>query len=359
MKAKKARKTVLIVGLVLTFIFSFLMLNFTASATLAAEPIILSMAPTTSGPPPALGLTTVFIDWANLLEVRSNGRLKIEIYWGESLAKGRDLVAAVSTGIADIGILCPHLEPGKIPLAGVCHLPGIGTHMWPRAQAYWELLHEGPLKSEMDRFNLHPIALHLLTDIGMVTNIPIKTVDDMKGQKIAAGGPVAETLQILGAVPINMSPGEQYDLLKKGTIKGITAPISAINDFKFYEPGKYFTRWQFGQRQGAAVINKDAYNKLPVDIQKIITDSSLLMVRLAYEDFVFSDNIAIEAMKKNGVEFFEPSPADQAKVKEVQAVLADKWAEALEKDGLPARKVLARFKELVQKYEEVGCNPYK
>lgn len=357
MKAKKANRTILVIGLVFTFVFSFLILNFTTMTASAAEPIVLSMAPSSCPPPPAEGQTLVFTNQMKLLEERTNGKLKVEIYWGQSLAKSRDLITATQTGICDIAKVNPHYEPGKAPLAGVSHQPGIGTHMWPRARAYWDLMNEEPIKSELGKFNLHPIGLALITDLGMLTNMPIKTVADIKGNKIAGGGATGETIKLLGGVPIHMSPGEEYALLKKGTIKGICAPYGAIYDFKFYEAGKYFTTWKLGCRIGAVVMNEDVYKKLPADIRKVIDDSWLDMINIAYEDFVQTDEKAIKTMKENGVEFFDPSPTEAAKIKKVQSGMADRWAEDLESKGLPAKKLLARYKTLVEKYEKV--NPYK
>jgi len=357
MKAKKVNRTILVIGMVLGFGFSFLTLNFATMTASAAEPIVLSMAPSSCPPPPAEGQTLVFTNQMKLLEERTNGRLKVEIYWGQSLAKARDLVTAGQTGIADIVKVNPHYEPGKLPLSGVAHQPGIGTHMWSRARAYWDMMNEEPIKSEIEQYNLHSIGLALITDLGMLTNKPVKTIDDIKGNKFAAGGAVGELIKSLGGVPIHMSPGEEYDLLKKGMTRGICAPYGAIFDFKFYEAGKYFTSFKLGSRIGGVAINGDTWKKLPADIRKIIDDSWLDMINIAYEDFIATDEKAIKTMKENGVEFFDPDPSAVAKVLQIQAGMADKWAESLEAKGLPAKEVLARYTELVEKYDKV--NPYK
>ncbi|MBN2061002.1 MAG: TRAP transporter substrate-binding protein DctP [Deltaproteobacteria bacterium] len=350
-------KKLLVISAAFMIVLLTIILNFTALKVLAAEPIVLSMAPSSAFPPPAAGQTTVFANQMKLLEERTNGRLKVEIYWGQSLAKGRDLVTAVQTGIADIAKINPHYEPGKLPLSNIAHMPGIGTHMWPRSRAVWDLYQEEPLKSEYDQFNLHPIGLAVITDQGLMCNEPVKMVEDIKGNKFAGAGIVGETIKLLGGVPIHLTPGEEYDLLKKGMIKGICAPLGAVYDFKFYEGGKYFTRFQLGHRTGAVVMNGDVYRKLPDDIRKVIDDAWLDMINISYEDFNKTDEMAIKIMKETGVEFIDPSPEDVAIVRKAQAKLVKNWADDLEGKGLQANKLLARYTELVEKYEKV--NPYK
>ena len=62
-------------------------------------------------------------------------------------------------------------------------------------------------------------------------------------------------------------------------------------------------------------------------------------------------------MKENKIEILEVSDADLAAIQKVQAGQVDKWAEDLESKGLPAKKLLAEYKSLVEKYEKT--NPYK
>lgn len=357
MKVKRERKTVLIAGLVFTFVLSFIIMGFTASSASAAEPIVLSMAPSASPGPPAEGQTTVFINQMKLLEKNTNGRLKIEIYWSQSLAQGRELVTATQKGICDIGVLAPYREPGKIPLCGIGQQPGIGDHMWPRARAYWDVINEGPVRSELDQYGLYPITLALISDSALISNKPIRSIADLKGQKIAAGGVNGETIKMLGGVPVSIMPTDEYGVLQKGTITGIVLPWSAVNDFRFYEVGKYFINFQFGCRIGPTVVNGDTWKKLPADIQKVINDAWLDMINIAYEDYIKGDVKAKKVMEENNVQIFEPSDADKAEAKKVQAVLVNKWAEDLENKGLQAKKVLADYSTLVEKYGKE--NPYK
>jgi TRAP-type C4-dicarboxylate transport system substrate-binding protein len=213
------------------------------------------------------------------------------------------------------------------------------------------------LKSEFGKFGLRPIGLFLITDTALLCSAPIQTVADLKGKRIASRGVQSDTLSALGAVPMAMAPPEMYDGLKKGILDAVACPAVAVYDFKLYEGGKYYATFQFGSQVQPVVIREKTWEKLPADIQKMINDSRDDMVRIAYEDFVASDDFVMDVMKENKIEILEVSDADLAAIQKVQAVQVDKWAEELESKGLPAKKLLEEYKALVEKYEKT--NPYK
>ena len=41
--------------------------------------------------------------WAEELEKRTGGRIKVQIFWLESLVKGKDMLPAIQSGYTDIG----------------------------------------------------------------------------------------------------------------------------------------------------------------------------------------------------------------------------------------------------------------
>lgn len=357
MKGTKKSKKVVIIGLVITVVFSFLILNCSIIPASAAEPIILALAPAACAPPPTGGMTLMISEQMKLLEKRTDGRIKVDIYWGQSLAKQNDLVKAIETGICDIAKLNPQNEPGKIPLSSIGQLPGTGTHMWPIAMAYRDAMKEGPLRDELNKHSMRPLTLTILPSTVLVSKMPIRTVAEMKGKKLSAFGIYGQIISSLGAVPIAMAPGEQYDGLKKGTIDGNTCPKMAVVDFKFYESCKYYTDFQFGFAITPMVIREETFTKLPADIQKIMTDSELDLLNKAYEVTVEEDSKTTKVLKENNVEFFEPSDADKAAVLEAQTKICDKWAEDMENKGLPGKKFLSDFRAIVAKYEKI--NPHK
>ncbi|MDD5702041.1 MAG: TRAP transporter substrate-binding protein DctP [Dehalococcoidales bacterium] len=324
------------------------------TATTTTQPIVLSMAPINCGPPPAAGLTEVLSKWAESIQTKSNGRVQIDIYWAQALSPVNQIVNATSTGLADIGAVAQAQEPGKLPMSMVCQLPGFGDNYSAQCLAFWELMNQEPLLSEYAKFNTLPLAVNFVPDYKLISTKPISTAADIKGKKIACAGFIAQTIQSLGGVPIAMSPPEQYEGLQKGTIDGNGAPYSAILDFKFYEVAKYISDFNLGGRLQPILINKDSWNKLPADIQKIFKDSIPDIIQYNIEATLGKGEplfpLTEELIQDNDIQLIKIADSEHAIVTKIQAGQADAWAAEQEKAGIPANKLLADYRALIEKY---------
>jgi TRAP-type C4-dicarboxylate transport system substrate-binding protein len=313
------------------------------------------MAPGGDNPPPAQGYTKAAADFVDLIQERTNGRVKIQVYWSQTLVKQNEIVSALQAGTADIGQLVPHVETGKIPLSMIGQQPGIGNDLWARISAFYDLCNQDPVKSELAKYNIKTISAMGASETYIMSKQPIRTLAELKGKKIAATGVQAQVVTALGGVPVTMGPTDQYTSLDKGTIDGIAAPLAAVGDFKFYEVGKYYTYIPCGPRVIQVGMNEDSWNKLPADIQKVFIDSVPDFIIAATDAVVKTgDPEAIQTMKDNNVEFISLNAADMDAVNKVLASLADQWAAGMGDDG---KKVLSDFRALVDKYEKIS--PYK
>jgi TRAP-type transport system periplasmic protein len=326
----------------------------TATSSTAIQPIVLRLAPGGSNPPPAGGLTTAVNEFANIIQKRTNGRVKVEIYWTQTLVSENNIVTALQNGTADIGQISSHKETGKVPLSMVGQLPGIGTDLWARISAFYELGNQDPEKSELAKYNIKTISSIGMTDQMIISKNPIRSLSDLKGKKVAAAGIAAEEITALGAVPVTMSPPDQYTGMDKGTIDAISTPIAAIYDFKFYEVSKYLTYLPCGPRVYIIGMNQDKWNSLPADLQKIFSDSVPDFVTAATDAYINTNKESLKVLQDKKFEFINLSDSDMATVAQIQAAQADKWATGI---GDPGKKILGDFRTLVEKYEKIS--PYK
>ena len=329
-----------------------------STSAAAINPIVLKYAPASLQPSPILGQTLTVTEQLKLLEARANGKIKMDIYWSETLAKATDLTSAISSGLTDMTHLRPYGEPGKLPLSTIGEMPGISDDLWALSWAYWDLIRQEPLSTELAKYKARPIWILFTQQVQIISKAPIRTLGDLKGKKVAAGGIAAEELKSLGSVPLSMAPIEQSQGLLQGTIDAIAAPIDAMYSFKFYESGKYVTNFALGPRIQPVVINQDTWNKLPADVQKTFTDSVPDMINLAYTTIIKDTNEAVlKELANSKVEIIELSAADKAEVQKIRAAYGDQWADGQEKAGLPGKKVLADYRTLAAKYEQTS--PYK
>jgi TRAP-type C4-dicarboxylate transport system substrate-binding protein len=194
----------------------------------------------------------------------------------------------------------------------------------------------------------------------LIANKPIRSMADLQGKKVAASGVAATIYKLLGAVPLAMSPTEQYEGLSRGTIDAISAPQDAIQAFKFYEVGKYFSTINTVPRIHPVVFNQGFWDSLSPDIQKVLIDAVPDLLKSAYESlYVTTADVAWKAITDPAqkVEIINWSAADTAQVNKVMSDYANTWATDTDAKGLPGTKVLNDYRALAEKYAPLS--PYK
>ena len=97
--------------------------------------------------------------------------------------------------------------------------------------------------------------------------------------------------------------------------------------------------------------NKDFYDKLPADLKDLFynTQEPLAMAATKVSMFDFNKT-ALATYKERGVEMITLAPAELQRWRDFAAPTVDKWAADLEKDGQPAKALLADLKRLTEKY---------
>jgi TRAP-type C4-dicarboxylate transport system substrate-binding protein len=328
-----------------------------ATATSIVQPITLKFAP--GGMPNDKALFGGLPQWKAEVEKRTQGRVKIDVYYGETLAKGKENIDALQSGLADVIFPAPHHQPGKLPLFTLGNVPGLTSDYWAKAMAWFELLTtENAFADEFGKYNGHIIGTAYYSPCGLLAPTKLDTLAQLKGLKISAQYPASDIVAKFGAAPLSITPAEQYEGMLRKTFDALAEPIAASVDFKHYEVAKNFTWFNFGDRDHALVINKTAFAKLTPGDQKVIDDLAPDYVKMAYASAM--DGLVptgMDIMKNNGVNFFSPSADDQAKCLAAADELAAKWITEMDGKGLPGTALMTKYKALIKKYESLS--PYK
>ena len=115
----------------------------------------------------------------------------------------------------------------------------------------------------------------------------INSVDDLAGLKMRIPGFAGEVLAKLGAKPTNIPPGELYTALERNTIDALEWVGPSLDlrmGFHKIAP-YYYTGWHEPATELQFMVNEKAYNKLPKDLQKILT---IAMKTAAYDMYIQS-----------------------------------------------------------------------
>ena len=154
-------------------------------------------------------------NWAKEIEKRTNGRVKINVYAGGTLAKAPETYTAVTGGIADIGMSCFAYTRGRFPVMEAVDLP-LGYPDGKTATRAANEFYKKMKPAELD--DVKVLYLHAHGPGLLHTKKPVKTIADMKGLKVRSTGFSAKVVTALGGVPVAMAQPATYEALQKGVV---------------------------------------------------------------------------------------------------------------------------------------------
>ncbi|WP_029009675.1 TRAP transporter substrate-binding protein [Azospirillum halopraeferens] len=301
---------------------------------------------------PAVSTThkDLFQVWADKVKQDSNGRIAVDIYPSQTLAKAPAQYEAVKSRIADMAATVQGYTANRFPLTQVVELPGVVDNAAHGSCIIQSLYEEGLIADEykdtrpLFMFTHGPGHLH-------TTSKAITSPDDLAGLRIRRPtAVVAKILEEVKAQPVGMPAPESYQAMQRGTIDGVSLPWEGAHAFRLNELAKHHTEVGLYTLSFIVTMNKELYEGLPADLKKVIDDNSgKAWTTLAAKVFDDLDTEGRAAAVKAGhqivtIEGGAKNPAWQPVVERAtEAYLAE-----VEGQGLPARKVYARALELAQ-----------
>jgi TRAP-type C4-dicarboxylate transport system substrate-binding protein len=231
-----------------------------ASAAQADEPTTLRFAIPGSGPQsPTWAL--LWQPWIQKVEADADGTLKLQTYFGGTLANLFNVYDRVGSGVAEIGTGVQGSVGGKFPGSSVVELPSdiAGKEGAP---GFWKIFQDGLISAEYTETK--PIFLFIYPQSFLNTTKPIAKLDDVKGLKIATLTRAdAEVANRLGGAPVTTNPAEVYEMLQRGGANGIIIGWLGLVGFKLAEVTNNHVVVGLGSGGAFLVTNKEAYAKLP------------------------------------------------------------------------------------------------
>ena len=222
------------------------------------------------------------LKFKEMVETKSNGRLKITIYPAGQLGFDRDLIEGLQFGTIDLGYITSSPLGNFIPGFAALDMPFLFKG-WDHVEKVLQQPFMQDLYKTGDDKGLYPMAL-LPRGFRSVTNSrrPINTVADFRGLKIRViESPVfVSTFEALGATVTAMSWGEVFTALQQGAIDAEENSINTIHNERLFEVQKYVSLTEHIFALTTFVASKASFDKLPPDLQTLIRESAVEASRL-------------------------------------------------------------------------------
>lgn len=205
--------------------------------------------------------------WANELEAKTGGRVKVEVlHGGTPLGRVTEQSSQVRAGTVDIALGLRGAEGDRFPGSSIIELPFLVRDSLSGSRALWALYQDGLLTDEYKDYKLLALSVH---DPGLIHTISKRVVNlaDLKGVRLRSPNKsVSAALEHVGAVPVFLLPNEVMPAVKDGKVDGIVTnwanPLQGFNDHM-----KFHTDTQFYASAFFVVMNQAKYSSLPVDVR--------------------------------------------------------------------------------------------
>ena len=235
-----------------------------------------------------------------LVDERSGGKLKIEIFPGGQLGAMLDEVEGVKMGTQDITMVygidrfCPELSLFNYPFVF-------------RDEPHLYKVMSGPLGQQYIKDNM--VKKHNIRIIGMIyhgvrmltTNAdhPVTKPEDVKGLRLRTPDITGwiKAWQSVGADVTAFPWGELYMALKQGVVDAQENPLASIRSMKFYEVQKNIVLTGHIMDYPFVLMNEKKFQKLDKELQDILVQ--------AFEEARLWSIKEVDREEKENIKFFK------------------------------------------------------
>ena len=181
-----------------------------------------------------------------------------------------------------------------------------------------------------------------------MANVPLKKLEDFKGQKVSLVGKYFGRWLPEGATAVVRPMHDRYDLLRTGVVNIDFLPFEHFYAWKIPEVAKYYVEVNIlGATFGPIFMNRKIFFSLPENLQKIIRqagiDTEMYMAKTLIPKWWAKAKKAFEA---SGVEIIEFPESEKARWVQQINDIPSEWAAEVEAKGYPGNKIVKRWQEI-------------
>jgi C4-dicarboxylate-binding protein DctP len=237
-----------------------------------------------------------------LVEERTRGRVRVEVYPNSTLYKDKEELEALQLG--SVQLLAP--SASKFGPMGIKEFEALDL---PYLFDSYDDLHKvtrGPIGASMLKLlQAHGMLGLAFWDNGFkefTANKPLRRTEDFKGQKIRiqSSKVLDAQMRAVGAIPQVLAFSEVYQAMQTGVVDGNENTPSNIYTQKMHEVQKYMTMTDHGYIGYVVVANAKFWDSLPPDLRPILDQAMKEATEYADDIAKKENDDAVEAIRKSG-----------------------------------------------------------
>ena len=282
-------------------------------------------------------------EFAQIIEQKSGGELKVQLFPSAQLFKDKEVPGAVGSGAVEAGSAFLGRFAGAVPAVDVVSIPFVFAD---EAHIRKSVAPDSQMRSALDTAILKETNNRVLwwqafgRNIYLNNGSAIVTPDDIKGKKVRTYGKVhGWTVEALGGSPTLMSGSKQFLAYQQKAVDVGMTGASAVKSRKLHEVMNHMTLTFDSAIEFIAVINNDFYESLSAEHKKII-DEAALEVEQKLRNEIYSQEASIVEEMKSKMTVVELTDEQRAAWAKATAGVVDRFVEETGDVGSAAVKAV-------------------
>lgn len=219
--------------------------------------------------------------WATIfkenVEKKSAGKIKVEFYPANQLGNIPATVEGVALGTIEMVLVASGFYVGLEPRFLVFDTPGLFD-----GPVHGQKIFSDPdIRKRISGFGaskgVEPVAFFIHSPLWLLSHKPVRTVADLKGQKIRVpgGAPLhLEPFKKMGVSPLSLPLGEVLPAMQNKTIDGFIAGLTVFTSFKYYDVAKALTELPASVIVAPVLANTGYLKSLGPDLEKLVREEA-------------------------------------------------------------------------------------
>lgn len=277
-------------------------------------------------------------NFKNLVESKSGGRVVINIYPSSQLGTAREMMEQTTIGTLDMTFAATSdwAIGLNIPELSVFELPFLYANIEQQQKVIEEILPQ-----EVEKMLADSSVKLMFTYLNGIRNSltktkPINTINDIKGLKMRTPESVlsVDMWKNLGAINVTSPWSDVYTVLQQGVSDAIEADAVGMVNMNLQEVGKYYSRTAHMGNIYIICINKNKWDSIPEDLQKIIQEAGIESQRVQMEGRKAEDEAAEKILQETGVILNDVSQEERMKMRDAEKSIYDQFSKQYQLEDL-------------------------
>jgi|TARA_B110000483_G_C18132477_1_gene518205 tripartite ATP-independent transporter DctP family solute receptor len=247
-----------------------------------------------------------FVYFGSLIEERSGGRMKLEVYPSEQLAKELEAIRLIRSGVIDMTISAGSLT-NFAEILTFSDMPFLLKDTISMHKLINSSIGKRIEREMIEKIGIRPMGYFQRGERHLTSNRPIKHPDDL--QELIIRVPNAPSYVVawkaLGAKPTPMAFSEVFSSLQQGTIEAQENPFAMIKNAGFSEVQKYLNLTGHVTSWGYPLVGEKRFQSLPEDLKTIFLQAAKEMQAYEHRLFLNNESKVQKQLQDEGMIFIE------------------------------------------------------